>query len=180
MTDPSLQDRVSAILRSGTPESTTLDYKVENYPPTEGGRKECAKDISAFANRDGGLLIIGVREASGVPTEIVGVPSEAIDSSILWLESVARSGINPHVLGLRINAVSYSEKHLIIADVPSGSDRPYEVPTAGARFFVRESRGRAQDSRLASLRRVNTRLMDGPGQANHDLTVPFISPRGTA
>ncbi|MBU2137008.1 MAG: hypothetical protein KKA45_12520, partial [Alphaproteobacteria bacterium] len=60
--------------------------------------------------------------------------------SIQWMESVARSGITPHLPGLLINEVEYEGRRLIAAAVPQGYDPPYEVASAGARFFVRDER----------------------------------------
>ena len=135
-----LASRVEGLIRSGARESSTLDYKRDVYATTEGGRKEFAKDLTAFANKDGGILLVGVREENGAPAEVVGVPAAEVDSAILWLESVARSGVNPHLPSLVINQVSIENKALIAVSVPRGMDPPYEVASAGGRFFVRDER----------------------------------------
>ncbi len=136
----SLDTQVTAALASKASESLTLEYKTSPYEATEGGRKEFAKDLSAFANRNGGLLVIGIREEAGVPVEVVGVPSELVDQAVLWLESVARSNVVPHLTGVRIKPIEHQGRILLVIEVPPGLDAPYEVPAAGARFFVREER----------------------------------------
>ena len=133
-------DRAQAAIRAAASESSSLDYKAAWYEETEGGRKEFAKDISAFANKSGGLLIIGVKEANGLPVEIPGVPGDTVDRKLLWLESVARTGMAPHLPGIAFVAFEMDGKQLVAVDVPRGADLPYEVPVAGARFFVREER----------------------------------------
>lgn len=60
----------------GTPEaaeSEDLDYKQAHYSQDERGREELAKDIAAFANHIGGLLIIGMAENKGVPSKVFDV-----------------------------------------------------------------------------------------------------------
>jgi len=134
-----LEIRARALIASSNPESLTLEYKRAPYPHTEGGRKEFSKDISAFANRDGGLLIMGVvEEAEDV--KLVGLAVDDLDAEIQWLESVARSGVSPHLFGVKIESVQIDEHSLILVDVPRGLERPYEALQNGGRFFVREER----------------------------------------
>ncbi len=131
--------RARALISSSTPESLTLEYKRAPYPHTEGGRKEFSKDISAFANRDGGLLAIGVAEEAG-RIQVVGLAADDIDAEIQWLESVARSGVSPHLFGVKIEAFEIDGKLLILIEIPRGFERPYEALQNGGRFFVREER----------------------------------------
>lgn len=140
MSGQDLATRVRAMISSGVRESLTVDYKRDMYPSTEGGRKEFAKDLAGFANRDGGLLVVGIDEVDGAPGDIVGLDPRSVDAAILWFESVARSGLTPHLPGLTINQVDLNGKAVIALAVPRGLDPPYEVPSAGARFFVRDER----------------------------------------
>lgn len=133
-----IESRVIGALTARASESPSLDYKLAMYEATEGGRKEFAKDIAGFANRAGGLLIVGVKEKSGKPTEVAGLDPDSTDKSILWLESVARTGVTPHLRGVTPRVVIFEDKTLIAVDVPRGLDQPYEVPAAGQRFFVRD------------------------------------------
>ena len=55
------------------PESRFLDYK-ESLPSDE---VELLKDVSAFANTQGGAIVYGIREDNTVPTEIA--PLSVID-----------------------------------------------------------------------------------------------------
>lgn len=137
--DESISARARAALTSKAPESSALDYKMSVYDKTEGGRKEFAKDVAGLANRAGGMLIIGVREKAGTPVDLPGVDDSSLDAEILWLESVARSWIAPHH-PISIQPLTMDNTSLIVVDVPSGFDKPYEVPQAGARFFVRDER----------------------------------------
>jgi hypothetical protein len=59
---------VRALGARGIGEGLRLDYKVD-LKLTKGGKKELARDVSAMANAEGGLLVVGVRDpkAEGEP-----------------------------------------------------------------------------------------------------------------
>ena len=45
------------------------------YGGNDAAKKELLKDVSSFANTEGGDLLIGIDEDAGVPTNIVGLTS---------------------------------------------------------------------------------------------------------
>lgn len=51
------------------PEGKTLDYKRDNYGGKDEDKKELLKDVSSFANTQGGDILIGIDEDKGIPTE---------------------------------------------------------------------------------------------------------------
>lgn len=54
-------------------EGEDLDYKQAHYANEDKGKEELAKDVAAFANHVGGLLILGMAEAKGVPSKVMDV-----------------------------------------------------------------------------------------------------------
>lgn len=81
-------------------ESEYLDYKSSG--PTsvapKGGESwlnDFAKDVSAFANGRGGLLLYGVKESSKIPTEIVGVKSINLDTVEGALVAILTKFVSP-------------------------------------------------------------------------------------
>ncbi|MFI6341414.1 helix-turn-helix domain-containing protein [Streptomyces sp. NPDC050535] len=50
-----------------------LDYKREHYGNGDEAREELAKDVAAFANHTGGLLVLGMAENKGVPSKVFDV-----------------------------------------------------------------------------------------------------------
>jgi Putative DNA-binding domain len=56
------------LITNEAPESVYIDYKETTYGPTGDQHREFLADISSFANTVGGDLVIGMTEASGVPT----------------------------------------------------------------------------------------------------------------
>lgn len=61
------------LLENKVSERKTIDYKRDLPGGADQDKKEFLADVSSFANTEGGELIFGMTEASGVPTEIVGV-----------------------------------------------------------------------------------------------------------
>jgi predicted HTH transcriptional regulator len=59
------QDYIESLIESGIEESLHLDYK-----ESLGSNAEIAKDISSFANSDGGNIIYGIIEEKNKPIGI--------------------------------------------------------------------------------------------------------------
>jgi hypothetical protein len=86
-----------ALIRDEVQESLTLDYK-RSAALGKGNteRNNLSKDVSAFANSEGGMLIYGMEEDGHVPTAIdAGVDRALITKE--WLESVIKTNIHPTI-----------------------------------------------------------------------------------
>lgn len=79
------------------PEGKAVEYKRDMYGRSDADKKELLKDVSSFANTDGGDLIIGMDEDGGIPTAIVGVAVGDVDAEKLRLEEIIRRGIEPRI-----------------------------------------------------------------------------------
>lgn len=93
------------LIRVSEQESLKLDYKASAALGKQDKEKnEISKDVSAFANSAGGLLVYGMLEDKHVPTKIdVGVDRNIITKE--WLESVIKSRIQPEVGGVVIKQI---------------------------------------------------------------------------
>jgi hypothetical protein len=76
-------------------EGEDLDYKQEHYSQDDRGREELAKDIAAFANHTGGLLVIGMAESKGVPSKVFDV--ELDDARLRHIRQVIMANTAPPV-----------------------------------------------------------------------------------
>jgi hypothetical protein len=97
---------------------------------TGGKKTELSKDVSAFANSDGGSLIYGVTEnrETHEPLEIdVGYDPAAVTEE--WIEQVINSRIKPRIDGARIKAVALHSirpgKILYVVYVPQSLRAPH-------------------------------------------------------
>lgn len=101
-------DDVRTLGQRNIGEGPTMDYKeklafTERGALTRGAKKDLAKDVSALANAQGGLLIIGIKDpdwegGAPVPDDFVGLTVGA--SFARDLESVLLAGISPSVYPL--------------------------------------------------------------------------------
>lgn len=81
------QDFLESLIKNGIEENIHLDYKEQL-----GSNAEIAKDLSSFANSDGGNIIYGIREVKNKPTEIIPINQPILREKI---DQIARNGIDP-------------------------------------------------------------------------------------
>ena len=68
---------LNQLIRDQVQESLHLDYKkTDSLDNTEKNKKEISKDVSAFANSDGGIIIYGIVEKKHLPEQIEGRKTE--------------------------------------------------------------------------------------------------------
>jgi hypothetical protein len=101
---------VGALILNKVQESLTLDYKKSDaHGRADRKKSELSKDVSAFANSAGGVILYGMEEDKHYPTEIDGGldPDEV---SKEWIEQVINSAVHPKIDGLRINQIPLTQR----------------------------------------------------------------------
>ena len=105
------ESRLQNFITSEIEESLTLEYKsAEALDRNETKKKEITKDVSAFANSAGGILIYGIREFEQenrrhLPEKITPVDRRAYPRE--WVEQIIQA-IRPRIDGIVIHSVSLS------------------------------------------------------------------------
>ena len=128
------------LVDNGVSESRMLEYKSTMYERNDEGRKEALKDLTAFANSDGGHLIIGISEKNGASTSIEGMETGLIDREIQRLESLLRDAVEPRLIGHQIKSIPISsDRAAIVIYVPRSWTKPHR--TNSKHFYVRNSNG---------------------------------------
>ncbi|MER8103929.1 RNA-binding domain-containing protein [Kitasatospora sp. NPDC094016] len=89
------QDIAGLVGNADAAEREDLDYKQAHYATDERGKEELAKDMAAFANHTGGLLILGMAEAKGVPNKVMDVDLD--DHHLRHIRQVIASNTTPPV-----------------------------------------------------------------------------------
>jgi hypothetical protein len=140
------ESQLVAFLDRAVSEATgVVDYKSDvTTEKPERAHAELLKDVSSFANANGGHVFIGVqepdREGAGA-TLVRGVADGPKLATAI--EQRCGAGIDPRVPGLRVVPVSLANgKFVIVIHVPPSANRPHMVihaPTATRSFFVRHS-----------------------------------------
>ncbi|WP_342724672.1 ATP-binding protein [Bradyrhizobium sp. B097] len=91
-------------------ESQSLEYKASAALGKQSTEKsELCKDVSAFANAGGGMIIYGIAENNHDP---VGIDS-GVDATVYnreWIENVLTTGVQPKIEQLEIAAIDLPSK----------------------------------------------------------------------
>ena len=111
MTDKELID----IARCG--ETTVVQFK-QMFP----GQKEIAKEMVAFANTRGGIIIFGLEDKTG---KILGLSYDEIQCISRELGNTANEQVRPTIY-IQTEVVKVEDKHLLVCHVAQGKNKPYK------------------------------------------------------
>lgn len=136
-------DDLNELIANKVAERKVIDYKAELKIGSDAERKEFLADISSFANAAGGVLLFGVTEDDGYPTDVPGIEIESEDQLLLKLEGMVRSGIAPRP-SVESHIVNTEEcRGVLILRTPVSWSRPHMVTFKGHdKFYGRDSRGK--------------------------------------
>ena len=116
------EDTIKDLIKNQVEESLHLEYKRSTALVTnERNKNELSKDVSAFANSNGGTIIYGVIEEDHKPKRIdKGIDAKGKKE---WIEQVINSRIEPRILDVRIIPISLRRspgKALFVIEIPIG------------------------------------------------------------
>ncbi len=134
-----------AVLESGMEEHKHLDYKAELYSNNDAGQKDFLIDVCAFANAEGGVLLIGVPElrdpGSGQPTgtpdlsKFQGIELTNPDAILVSYDSRVVSGIEER-LSLETHPIKLENgKYVLAIRVSNSLNKPHCVRRDDKRYF---------------------------------------------
>lgn len=112
---------ITNLLQQG--ENASLEFKETLVRPDS-----LAKEIVAFANTQGGNLLIGVSDQGAV----VGVQDDINYEE--YFSNIARHNIIP-AIDIQTISTSYDHKRVIVVNIPKGKDKPYQ--TLNHQFLIR-------------------------------------------
>ena len=140
---------LQALLEQG--ESGSVEFKTEDVQP-----ESLAREMVAFANTLGGLLLIGVEDDGGIQ----GLTSrEALDQRIL---NVARHNVVP-AISPTIEWLEHEDKTLCLVRIPKGQAKPYQ--TLDGKFLIR-----AGSTNRQATKEELSRLFQASGLVHFDLS----------
>jgi hypothetical protein len=149
---------VERLVQERWPESKTVDYKRDVYGTEGDDKRELLKDVSSFANTQGGDIIIGVDEDKGEPTGIPGIAINDVDKEKLRLAEIIRHGIEPRIEFDIRSIATLSGAFVIIIRMKESLLFPHRVVFQGkfGEFWARHSSGGKFTMDTDELRRAFT------------------------
>lgn len=123
-------------------EGYNLDYKRAAYEENDSGKREFLKDVTGFANANGGNLIIGCDEPTD-DTSVDGVLFSVQNGDRIAqnYERRCADSIDPRISGLRVVPVKLEgDRWVIVVHVPPSLARPHMVNFKKHRsFYIRHT-----------------------------------------
>ncbi|MBW4781978.1 ATP-binding protein [Rhodococcus fascians] len=112
-------------------ETDQLDWKSKEYGTGKG--EDIAKDVAAFANHRGGIIVLGVREKDSAADEStpVSVSSEEVKAQV---RSAVAGRVQPFLGGITVrqtDAATDGGGHYVVIEVAPSRDAPHALSPGG-------------------------------------------------
>ena len=123
---PKSIQELEALVKNRVQENIQLEYK-QSAALSKASKAEMAKDASAFANSDGGVLVYGIAEDKNHdPDHLDGGADHSVFSSE-WIEQVLQSNVSPRLSGVEITPIRASNTHSYYAvSIPKTFRGPHQ------------------------------------------------------
>ncbi|QUL57058.1 ATP-binding protein [Paenibacillus tritici] len=111
------------LIDSGIIEGQHLEYKREITRLVQ-----LQEEVAAFANSQGGDLVIGIEEKDGRPVELIGVELDSPDKEILRLSNSLCGGLDPEYNMIRIRTIQLqNDRYIIFIRTPRSWNAPHMI-----------------------------------------------------
>lgn len=120
-------DDIQSLIDNQIEESIHLDFKqAGSLDKSDGKKKEISKDIAAFANSDGGVIIYGIEEKEHKAAALSFVNGEEYTKE--WLEQIINSTICrriPDILVFPVRFQSDIKQTVYVVKIPRSNEAPH-------------------------------------------------------
>ncbi len=132
---PIKREDLELLIQQQVQESLHLDYK-SSASLSKSGQKEIPKDVSAFANSNGGMIIYGIEESGHLPARIDGGVSNSVITRE-WIEQAILSNISPKIEGIQIQQIPLDSNNSAYCIKIPKSDRAPHQERKNKRYYKR-------------------------------------------
>lgn len=120
-------DDIKSLIDNEVEESIYLDFKdAKALDKNDLKKKEISKDVSAFANSDGGIIVYGISEKNHKADHITFIDGNIYTKE--WLEQIINSSIQrriSEILIYPIRNLGKIEETIYIVKIPKSLDAPH-------------------------------------------------------
>jgi hypothetical protein len=140
----------------GKQESLSLEFKsndsrepiFENGSLNNNGRKILAKELSAFANSAGGVIVFGIdcRNVDGVDQAEKLTPIASLNRAETSIRDAASELLQPRHSGIQVSAVptgANQNEGYVVVEVPRSDRRPHRSEAKNQKEYFKRIGGRA-------------------------------------
>jgi hypothetical protein len=155
-------------------ESARLEFKRQLNLKTVKEKKEVAKDVSAFANANGGVLIYGIAESGeeGKPMMASALTPISEPNLEKRLEDILLSATSPR-LDVRIKTIQSVDGYYIVVDIPQGYPKLCMVTLGGENRYYRRRNFQVQMMTQEEIKEAYLRM----GEASQEVLAKCRSTR---
>lgn len=151
----------------GIQESLHLDYK-DSRALAKKQRDEIVKDVSSFANADGGVLIFGIKEKDHLPESLdEGVLNQEISRE--WIDQILQANITPPISGIEIHQIPKNKTNsYYVVKIPKSYRGPHQ---ASDKKYYKRYNFKSSPMDHYEIQDVASRREILPGQVSLDIKV---------
>lgn len=128
------EDDILSLKDSRAQESLYLEFKSSKSLAKDDRKKdEMSKDVSAFANSEGGDILYGILEGGKTPSSFDDIDNgiDTHDITPEWIEQVIQSRIEPRINGIRINPIELTKtrpaRFVYAVHIPPSPNAPHQA-----------------------------------------------------
>jgi predicted HTH transcriptional regulator len=118
---------IQSLIDNGVEESVNIDFKASGaLSKEEMKKKEISKDVSAFANSNGGIIVYGLSEKDHKADSFSFIDGNVYTKE--WLEQIISTTIQRNIEGLKIFPIRNKgniKETIYVVQVPESIDAPH-------------------------------------------------------